>query len=67
LEANTVYADCLQLTFINTPVFESTVSHYGGGVIHINGEESELWKIYWSTVSGGVNGTGCASGLESDD
>lgn len=55
------------MTFINTPVFESTVSHYGGGVIHINGEESELWKIYWSTVSGGVNGTGCASGLESDD
>ena len=55
------------MTFINTPVFESTVSHYGGGVIHFNGEESELWKIYWSTVSGGMDATGCPSGLESDD
>lgn len=67
LEANTVYADRFQLTFMNTPVFESSVSHCGGGVIHFNGDESELWNINWSTVSGDLDGTGCASGLESGD
>ena len=63
----TVFEDRFQLTFMNTPVFESTVSHCGGGVIHFNGLNAEQWNINWSTVSGDLDGTGCASGLDSGD
>jgi hypothetical protein len=67
MEPYTTVEDRFQLTFMNTPVFESSVSHCGGGVIHFNGEESGLWNINWSTLSGDLDGTGCASGLEAGD
>ena len=42
LESNTAWMDRFQLTFMNAPMFESSVSHCEAGVIHFDGEESEL-------------------------
>tara|TARA_B110000285_G_scaffold124629_1_gene140674 strand:- start:99 stop:2930 length:2832 start_codon:yes stop_codon:yes gene_type:complete len=64
LEPATLYEDRFQLTFMSTPVFESSVSYCGGGVIHFNGENNESWNISWSDESGDLSGEGCVTGLD---
>ena len=67
LEPTTTYTDRFVITVLTAPIFEATASHCEGGILHFNGENSELWDVNWEQIGGELTGSGCATGLETGD
>jgi hypothetical protein len=67
LEPTTTYTDRFVITILTAPVFEATASHCEGGILHFNGEDSDLWAVNWSQLGGNLTGSGCVTGLETGE
>ena len=63
LESKTAYENRFVINFMSAPVFEASASHCEGGILHFNGEESELWDVSWEITGGELSGSGCVTGL----
>ena len=64
LESKTAYENRFVINFMSAPVFEASASHCEGGILHFNGDESELWDVSWEMTGGELSGSGCVTGLE---
>ena len=67
LEPTTTYTDRFVITILAAPIFEATASYCEGGILHFNGEDSDLWEVNWAQVGGDLTGSGCVTGLETGE
>ena len=64
LDSKTAYEDRFVINFMSAPVFEVSASHCEGGILHFNGQDSDLWDVSWEMTGGELSGSGCATGLD---